>query len=103
MPVRVLAPFFYALFEKGQKVIVHLIMIEFPHDSTELKQVWLCSHCSFISSDSRRKGTKEDCYPKAPSKGMQTQSRRNRRLFVCFGIAGRRDILFIGWRRERLT
>ena len=26
----------------------------------------------FISSDSRRKGTKEDCYPKAPSKGMQT-------------------------------
>ena len=25
----------------------------------------------FISSDSRRKGTKEDCYPKAPSKGMQ--------------------------------
>ena len=53
---------------------------------------------SFISSDSRRKGTKEDCYPKAPSKGMQTQSRRNRRLFVCFCIAGRRDILFIGWR-----
>ncbi len=25
----------------------------------------------FISSDSRRKRTKEDCYPKAPSKGMQ--------------------------------
>ena len=25
MPVRVLAPFFYALFEKGQKVIVHFL------------------------------------------------------------------------------
>lgn len=24
----------------------------------------------FISSDSRRKGTKEDCYPQIPSKGL---------------------------------
>ena len=43
----------------------------------------------FISSDSRRKGTKEDCYPQGPlHRGMQTKSRRNRRLSVGFGIAG---------------
>jgi hypothetical protein len=31
---------------------------------------------------------------------MQTKSCRNRQLFLCFGIAGRRDVFFIGWRAE---
>ena len=31
---------------------------------------------------------------------MQTKICRNRQIFLCFGIAGRRDVFFIGWRVE---
>ena len=51
--------------EKKQKEFVHLSTLQFSHDSTKLKCTCLCAHCSFISSDSRRKGTKEDCYLQA--------------------------------------
>lgn len=37
------------LFEKKQKGFIHLSELEFTHDSTELKRVWLCARCSFIS------------------------------------------------------
>lgn len=58
------APFF----RKGPKGFVHLSELEFTHDSTELKRVWLCARCSFISL-SQRKGTKETRPSRPPFQG----------------------------------
>ena len=44
---------------------VHLITIEFPHDSGKSKLASLSSHCSFISL-AQRKGTKET----SPNQGL---------------------------------
>jgi len=50
----------------------------------------------FISSDSRRKGTKEDCYPQGPlDRGMQKENCRNRQFSLGSSIAGRRDEFFM--------
>ncbi len=45
--------------------------LEFTHDSTELKRVWLCARCSFISL-SQRKGTKRGALPPRPQFGHNT-------------------------------
>ena len=43
----------------------------------------------FISSDSRRKRTKEDCYPQGPlHRGMQHEKSQGPTIFLRFGIAG---------------
>ena len=46
-------------------IFVHLITIEFPHDSGKSKLASLSSHCSFISL-AQRKGTKET----SPNQGL---------------------------------
>jgi hypothetical protein len=36
----------------------------------------------------------------SPGQGLKKIIAERRRLFLCFGIAGRRDAFFIGWRIE---
>ena len=54
----------------------------------------------FISSDSRRKRTKEDCYPQGPlHRGMQHEKSQGPTIFSPFWYRGTRDRVFI-WLRD---
>ena len=75
--LRGIAPLFYVLSGKNQRVI-----------------------CSF-SRSLRENEPKEGRYPQGPlQRGMQKIFRRDRRKILGFGIAGRRDEFFIGWRSD---
>ena len=61
--------------------------LEFSRDSTELKQVWLCARCSFISFGANER-TKENIHPsQALDRWSTSVVTRESQSKLCFPLA----------------